>query len=268
MPSSPVAASPGSSSPPPSPTRTSGEDGASRTASGSTSCTRATRSCPSSPTSPACADGPRRARSALGVVGPPRRAARGGHGDVGPPLRRLGAADHHRARDHRPATGAPARLGDDLRDLQGRLATASDLVVVTDGEPVRRRLWAAGDAARVLHPTTGDPVPANALWAIKGGRPRRRQHRPRDDRPPDASVHLPRARPGRLVRPGALGRPSSTASRSRASRPGCCAWRSSCGSCPRAARLRPPSSTSAVRCAGHATPAFPPHEAKPEVRRG
>jgi NADH dehydrogenase len=65
-----------------------------------------------------------------------------------------------------------AGLGDDLRDLQGRLATASDLRVVgTDGEPAAGgRVWAAGDAARVLHPTSGDPVPANALWAIKGGR--------------------------------------------------------------------------------------------------
>ena len=62
-------------------------------------------------------------------------------------------------------------LGDDLRDLQGRLTTASDLTVTgPDGRPAAGgRLWAAGDAARVLHPSTGDPVPANALWAIKGG---------------------------------------------------------------------------------------------------
>lgn len=62
-------------------------------------------------------------------------------------------------------------LGDDLRDLQGRLATASDLTVTgPGGRPAAGgRLWAAGDAARVLHPSTGDPVPANALWAIKGG---------------------------------------------------------------------------------------------------
>ncbi|HET6968130.1 MAG TPA: FAD-dependent oxidoreductase [Ornithinibacter sp.] len=53
-------------------------------------------------------------------------------------------------------------LGDGLRDLQGRLTTAPDLSVV-DG------VWAAGDAARVTHPATGDPVPANALWAIKAG---------------------------------------------------------------------------------------------------
>ncbi|SOC56649.1 NAD(P)/FAD-dependent oxidoreductase [Ornithinimicrobium cerasi] len=48
------------------------------------------------------------------------------------------------------------------RDGRGRLVTRSDLSV-GDG------LWSAGDAARVLHPRTGDPVPANALWAIKGG---------------------------------------------------------------------------------------------------
>ena len=30
-------------------------------------------------------------------------------------------------------------------------------------------MWAAGDAARVEHPVSGEPVPANALWAIKGG---------------------------------------------------------------------------------------------------
>ena len=53
-------------------------------------------------------------------------------------------------------------LGDGLRDLQGRLTTGPDLSVV-DG------VWAAGDAARVAHPSTGDPVPANALWAIKAG---------------------------------------------------------------------------------------------------
>ncbi|WP_377639203.1 NAD(P)/FAD-dependent oxidoreductase [Oryzobacter terrae] len=53
-------------------------------------------------------------------------------------------------------------LGDELRDLRGRLLTGSDLSV---GEGV----WAAGDAARVLHPVTGEPVAANALWAIKGG---------------------------------------------------------------------------------------------------
>ncbi|GAA4404629.1 NAD(P)/FAD-dependent oxidoreductase [Fodinibacter luteus] len=53
-------------------------------------------------------------------------------------------------------------LGDELRDLQGRLTTAPDLSVAD-------RVWSAGDAARVAHPRTGDPVPANALWAIKAG---------------------------------------------------------------------------------------------------
>ena len=48
------------------------------------------------------------------------------------------------------------------RDPRGRLVTRPDLSVV-DG------VWAAGDAACVVHPTRGEPVPANALWAIKGG---------------------------------------------------------------------------------------------------
>ncbi|WP_028785253.1 NAD(P)/FAD-dependent oxidoreductase [Terracoccus sp. 273MFTsu3.1] len=51
---------------------------------------------------------------------------------------------------------------DTHRDPRGRLVTRPDLSVV-DG------VWAAGDAACVVHPTTGAPVPANALWAIKGG---------------------------------------------------------------------------------------------------
>jgi NADH:ubiquinone reductase (H+-translocating) len=49
-----------------------------------------------------------------------------------------------------------------LRDERGRLVTAPDLSVAPG-------VWAAGDAARVLHAVTGHPVPANALWAIKGG---------------------------------------------------------------------------------------------------
>lgn len=53
-------------------------------------------------------------------------------------------------------------LGEDLRDERGRLRTAPDLSVAPG-------VWAAGDAARVAHAVTGDPVPANALWAIKGG---------------------------------------------------------------------------------------------------
>ncbi|MDC7122607.1 FAD-dependent oxidoreductase [Cellulomonas fimi] len=48
------------------------------------------------------------------------------------------------------------------RDDDGRLRTLPDLTV-------RDGVWAAGDAARVLHPRTHEPVPANALWAIKAG---------------------------------------------------------------------------------------------------
>jgi NADH dehydrogenase len=48
------------------------------------------------------------------------------------------------------------------RDDRGRLRTHRSLAVTAG-------VWAAGDAARVSHPVTGDPVPANALWAIKGG---------------------------------------------------------------------------------------------------
>jgi NADH dehydrogenase len=47
-------------------------------------------------------------------------------------------------------------------DTRGRLLTRADLSVA-DG------IWAAGDVARVEHPETGEPVPATALWAIKGG---------------------------------------------------------------------------------------------------
>ncbi|AEE44350.1 NAD(P)/FAD-dependent oxidoreductase [Cellulomonas fimi] len=48
------------------------------------------------------------------------------------------------------------------RDERGRLRTLPDL-------SVRDGVWAAGDAARVVHPRTHRPVPANALWAIKAG---------------------------------------------------------------------------------------------------
>ncbi|MGO4597418.1 NAD(P)/FAD-dependent oxidoreductase [Terrabacter sp. 2RAF25] len=48
------------------------------------------------------------------------------------------------------------------RDPRGRLVTRPDL-------SVDDHVWAAGDAACVAHPTRGEPVPANALWAIKGG---------------------------------------------------------------------------------------------------
>lgn len=70
-----------------------------------------------------------------------------------------------------PASTVIATLGqrpvlvpgiDAHRDPRGRLVTRPDLSVV-DG------VWAAGDAACVVHPTSGEPVPANALWAIKGG---------------------------------------------------------------------------------------------------
>ena len=55
-----------------------------------------------------------------------------------------------------------AGLDADLRDAGGRLVTRPDLSVAD-------HVWAAGDAARVRHVHTGVPVPANALWAIKGG---------------------------------------------------------------------------------------------------
>jgi NADH:quinone reductase (non-electrogenic) len=47
-------------------------------------------------------------------------------------------------------------------DDAGRLLTTPDLAVAPG-------VWAAGDAARVNHPRTRVPVPANALWAIKAG---------------------------------------------------------------------------------------------------
>jgi NADH dehydrogenase len=51
---------------------------------------------------------------------------------------------------------------DPWRDERGRLRTQRTLAV-------RHGVWAAGDGARVEHPRNGEPVPANALWAIKGG---------------------------------------------------------------------------------------------------
>ena len=48
------------------------------------------------------------------------------------------------------------------RDPQGRLVTTRELLVAPD-------VWSGGDAARVLHPRSGAPVTANALWAIKAG---------------------------------------------------------------------------------------------------
>jgi NADH dehydrogenase len=47
-------------------------------------------------------------------------------------------------------------------DDTGRLLAAPDFAVAPG-------IWAAGDAARVNHPRTRTPVPANALWAIKAG---------------------------------------------------------------------------------------------------
>jgi NADH dehydrogenase len=49
-----------------------------------------------------------------------------------------------------------------VHDERGRL-------VVDPTFRAAENVWAAGDAARVAHPVTGDPVPANALWAIKAG---------------------------------------------------------------------------------------------------
>ncbi|GAA1956404.1 NAD(P)/FAD-dependent oxidoreductase [Microbacterium deminutum] len=51
---------------------------------------------------------------------------------------------------------------DRWRDDRGRLRTQRSLRV-TSG------VWAAGDAAQVWNPVTRHPVPAVALWAIKGG---------------------------------------------------------------------------------------------------
>ena len=56
----------------------------------------------------------------------------------------------------------PPGLADLVRDGRGRL-------VVDPTLRAAHHVWAAGDAARVAHPVTGDPVPANALWAIKAG---------------------------------------------------------------------------------------------------
>ena len=47
-------------------------------------------------------------------------------------------------------------------DETGRLRTTADLAVAPG-------IWAAGDAAHVGHPHTKEPVPTNALWAIKAG---------------------------------------------------------------------------------------------------
>jgi NADH dehydrogenase len=47
-------------------------------------------------------------------------------------------------------------------DPRGRLVTDEDLWVAPG-------VWAAGDAALVRHPRSGEAVPSNALWAIKAG---------------------------------------------------------------------------------------------------
>jgi NADH dehydrogenase len=63
------------------------------------------------------------------------------------------------------ATGQrPVRIPgvDQWRDDRGRLRTRRTLAVT-------KGVWAAGDGARVTHPIVGGPVPANALWAMKGG---------------------------------------------------------------------------------------------------
>lgn len=48
------------------------------------------------------------------------------------------------------------------RDEAQRIVTERTLQVAPG-------VWAAGDVARVAHVTSGEPVPANALWAIKTG---------------------------------------------------------------------------------------------------
>ena len=53
-------------------------------------------------------------------------------------------------------------LGSLPTDETGRLVTTADLAVAPG-------IWAAGDAARVGHPRSTEPVPTNALWAIKAG---------------------------------------------------------------------------------------------------
>ena len=104
---------------------------------------------------------------------------------------------------------------DGHRDPRGRLVTRPDLSVV-DG------VWAAGDAACVVHPTSGEPVPANALWAIKGGAHVGRNLARTAPRAADPAVRLPRARARRRRSASAAPSPSSTASRSPGGWRGCC----------------------------------------------
>lgn len=51
-----------------------------------------------------------------------------------------------------------------LRNAQGQIIAHQDLRV--SGQD---NLWVAGDIAAVPHPATGEPCPANALWAMKQG---------------------------------------------------------------------------------------------------
>jgi len=81
---------------------------------------------------------------------------------------------------------------DDLpRDVAGRLVTTPELLVAPD-------VWSGGDAARVLHPRSGEPVTANALWAIKAG-----------DQIGRNVAHTLRGRPGRPFRYLGLGQAAS-----------------------------------------------------------
>lgn len=82
-------------------------------------------------------------------------------------------------------------LEDLPRDELGRLVTGPDLLVAPD-------VWSAGDAARVLHPRSGEPVAANALWAIKAG-----------DQVGRNVAHALRGRPGRPFRYLGLGQAAS-----------------------------------------------------------
>ena len=50
------------------------------------------------------------------------------------------------------------------RSRTGQIGTESTLEVIG-----QRGIWAAGDIAAVRHPSTGEPCPTNALWAMKQG---------------------------------------------------------------------------------------------------
>ncbi|MEO8882336.1 MAG: FAD-dependent oxidoreductase [Devosia sp.] len=50
------------------------------------------------------------------------------------------------------------------RNRSGQIGTESTLEVIG-----QQGLWAAGDLAAVRHPSTGEPCPTNALWAMKQG---------------------------------------------------------------------------------------------------